>query len=180
MGRRQLMHVVPFPVGSSVSMKTRTVPGGHSSFQIADGISWEIDGFRSRTGAAAPQAQKGYQPAEGDGMAQGWSETARERHHDDTTTFRDRRLAEGNPQPTVRKSLQEERRTPERSSILLKLVERLISEDRKGLFRVRHRKDDDRTLAFTRRRAIAALDIDASLSQQVSHFVQGSRLVFQA
>ncbi len=159
-------------------MKTRTVPGGHSSFHIADGISWEIGGFR--TGAAASQTEKDYEPAEGDGMAQGWSETARERHHDDTTTFRDRRLAEDNPQPTVRKSLEEERRTPERSSILLKLVERLISEDRKGLFRVRHRKDDDRTLAFTRRRAIAALDIDASLSQEVSHFVQGSRLVFQA
>jgi hypothetical protein len=62
----------------------------------------------------------------------------------------------------------------------LELVERLISKDGESLVDIRNGENDDGTLPFPGRSAIAALDIDARLCQQVGDFVQGPRLIFQA
>jgi len=63
---------------------------------------------------------------------------------------------------------------------LSELVEGLVSQNGQGLFSVRYGEDDDRAFPFSRRGAIAALDVDTGLRQEICHFVERAGLIFKA
>jgi hypothetical protein len=55
--RRQLVHVVTFAVGGRITMKTRSVPGRDSPFDITDWVSGEANGFRGWTGTSGRERE---------------------------------------------------------------------------------------------------------------------------